>query len=459
MQLAGVGGLGGAEGLADQDIILRIGGDGRADDVTSTPFQGSFIIKVRPVVMTEELARTIGHSALIGMSVLWRANACIDPTQRRWTSPHALLATRMRGFQNFHPVFHEQAVRVKASTGGRLGFLTASQDARVLPPTSASGSATTEAAAPPTEASCRTVDIPRRHRRKPPSKMMVATATSLPEQVSKVLTRALTNLLPGDKTWAAQKYTTWDPDTGTVEITPLTPKAKPQTAGMGTSAQEARTQVGSPAAPWLPSDRPVPHQARVPEQPLRKPQLGTPPTGQLRRTSGTPRSIEFAPNIQGCSAAARHHTRESPATAYPGGAKRQALQADHEHRLKQLEADVKLLRQALTPARSAPLESVTQPVRDIKPPLNQTLAPVPKLGDNPSGGASGSASQEPKVIPNPAPPTDKRGKGPKALQAERPSTHGMLTRRQAQQSTNHNLHLPLHPQWPPSPPKWTFHAQ
>jgi hypothetical protein len=129
-------------------------------------------------------------------------------------------------------------------------------------------------------------------------------------------------------------------------------------------------------------------------------------------------------------------------------AKRQALQADHEQRLKRLEADVQLLRQALTPSRSAPLESVTQPVKDIKPPLNQAPAQLPKaeaapatpvaaprLGDNPSGGASGSSSHAPKFKPNHAPPGDKRGKGPKALLTERPSTHGMLTRKQVQQQT------------------------
>jgi hypothetical protein len=87
IQLAGVGGLGGAEGLADQEIVLRIGGDGRDDDVTSTPFQGSFCIKVQPVIMTEDLARTIGHSALIGMSVCGVQTLALTPTRRPWKSP------------------------------------------------------------------------------------------------------------------------------------------------------------------------------------------------------------------------------------------------------------------------------------------------------------------------------------------------------------------------------------
>jgi hypothetical protein len=101
---------------------------------------------------------------------------------------------------------------------------------------------------------------------------------------------------------------------------------------------------------------------------------------------------------------------------------------------------VQLLRQALTPARSAPLESVSQPVREVKPLLNQTPAPTPaparSLAIIRQGGRLDPTPTQPKVIPNPAPPGDKKGKGPKALPAERPSTHGMTTRRQLQQATD-----------------------
>jgi hypothetical protein len=124
--------------------------------------------------------------------------------------------------------------------------------------------------------------------------MLVAAPTSLPEQVTQVLTRALTNLLPGDKTWAAQKCTTWDPDTGTVETTPLTPKAKPAAAGSGVplSKPDPRRQPRCiQASPRQGSSQPRTNT----EPPLRKLQSGMLQTGQLHSASGIPRSTGSGP--------------------------------------------------------------------------------------------------------------------------------------------------------------------
>jgi hypothetical protein len=425
IQLAGVGGLGGAEGLADQEIILRIGGDGRADDITSTPFQGSFAIKVRPVIMTEELARTIGHSALIGMSVLWRANACIDPYSESMDISPALFEHGCAGFKISIPCFMSKPCETRHPLVGVLGF---SQPPRThnsyLPPV------------PPGQPKQKPQPKPQKQQAKQPSKVLVAGSTPLPDTVSQVLTRALTNLLPGDKTWAAQKITAWDPDTGEIETTPLTPKANPNAARAETSSQKPEAQRAAPLHPGFP-------------------QSGQFPTKQEYRTATEEAALRNAANR-----ATAHSIREAeinrvrprsykeaaqqPATTQASlqqqlileTSKRQALQADHEQRLKQLEADMKLLRQALTPARSAPLESVRQPVRDIKPPLNQTRPAAPKLGDNPSGGASVSAPSVPDTVPNPPPAGDTKGKGRKTLPAERPSTHNMSTRRQVQHAAN-----------------------
>jgi hypothetical protein len=223
---------------------------------------------------------------------------------------------------------------------------------------------------------------------------------SLPETVSQVLTRALSNLLPGDKTWAAQKCTAWDPDTETVETTPLTPKAKPNAAGAGTSPQEPEAKLAAPLHPGFPQSGQFPtkqeYQAATEEAALRN--------AANRATAQNIRDAE----INRVRPRSYKEAAQQPATTQASlqqqlileVSKRQALQADHEQRLKQVEADVKLLRQALTPARSAPLESVRQPVRDIKPPLNQTRPAVSNLGDDPSGGASGSAAPAPESIPN-----------------------------------------------------------
>jgi len=66
LQLIGVGGAGGAKGQADQEIIVRLGGDGTPNDTWSTELNGVFAIKVRPIIMTDEMTDNIGHNVLIG---------------------------------------------------------------------------------------------------------------------------------------------------------------------------------------------------------------------------------------------------------------------------------------------------------------------------------------------------------------------------------------------------------
>jgi hypothetical protein len=134
-------------------------------------------------------------------------------------------------------------------------------------------------------------------------------------------------------------------------------------------------------------------------------------------------------------------------------AKCQAMQTDHDKRLRQLEADVRVLRQALTPSRSAPLESVQQPVREIKPPrdtapptlpkLEPVKAPITYFSDvpkQPSGGASSSGTQQDLPTPGEeiAKPVDPKAKAParprKQLAPERPSTHNMSTRNKSKEA-------------------------
>jgi hypothetical protein len=260
--------------------------------------------------------------------------------------------------------------------------------------------------------------------------VLVATPRkTLLEQVTQVLARALTNLLPGDNSWAAQKRRTWDPDAGAVETVPLTPKGK--------SSLKPTPKTATPLHPGFP----------------RTGQFPTKEEYQTASSEAAARNAENRATAQRIRDAEINRTKptsyrdaaQRPATTQGSLqqqliqeiARRQALTANHEQRLKRLEADVKLLRQALTPSRSAPLESVIEPVKDIKPLINQTRTPVPNLGNHPSGGASGSGNAQPGTVlkPNPAPHGDKKKKGPKQLPAERPSTHGMTTRRQETLST------------------------
>jgi hypothetical protein len=76
-------------------------------------------------------------------------------------------------------------------------------------------------------------------------------------------------------------------------------------------------------------------------------------------------------------------------------ARRRAMQADFDQRIKKLEAALQAFTRAPVPARSAPLDSLTQTVKDIIPPVNTTPA-KPLTPINPTPGASSSGkSQEP----------------------------------------------------------------
>jgi hypothetical protein len=62
-------------------------------------FEGGFAIKVRPIIMTDELAETIGFNSLIGMSVLWRAMASFDPYTETMEISPAFLKHGCAGFR------------------------------------------------------------------------------------------------------------------------------------------------------------------------------------------------------------------------------------------------------------------------------------------------------------------------------------------------------------------------
>jgi hypothetical protein len=76
--LAGVGGVGSDNARADQEIVLRMGGDGREDDISTTPEGGCFTLSLRPVILNADVIKNIGHQCLIGQEVLWRGLASFD---------------------------------------------------------------------------------------------------------------------------------------------------------------------------------------------------------------------------------------------------------------------------------------------------------------------------------------------------------------------------------------------
>jgi hypothetical protein len=78
-------------------------------------------------------------------------------------------------------------------------------------------------------------------------------------------------------------------------------------------------------------------------------------------------------------------------------AKRDRVQTDVESRLRHLEAEVASLKRIVVPARSAPLETLTQPVREITLPINQGAPQPARTASAPSGSGT---PQTPYVPPH-----------------------------------------------------------
>jgi hypothetical protein len=76
--LSGIGGVGANESRADQDIVMRMGGNGKETDLWTSPEEGCFTLTLRPIIMSPETVRSIGHKCIIGQGVLWRGLASFD---------------------------------------------------------------------------------------------------------------------------------------------------------------------------------------------------------------------------------------------------------------------------------------------------------------------------------------------------------------------------------------------
>ena len=76
--LIGVGGAGGAKGLADQKIRVMLGSNGEPGDYSVSPLQGAFTMWVQPYVMTEQMQRDIDFEVIIGGAFLRACLGSVD---------------------------------------------------------------------------------------------------------------------------------------------------------------------------------------------------------------------------------------------------------------------------------------------------------------------------------------------------------------------------------------------
>jgi hypothetical protein len=76
--LVGVGGTSHSESRANEAVVIRLGGDGREQDVDTTPEGGCFTVQIHPYVMSEETATSLGHDCIMGQPLLWRSLASFN---------------------------------------------------------------------------------------------------------------------------------------------------------------------------------------------------------------------------------------------------------------------------------------------------------------------------------------------------------------------------------------------
>jgi hypothetical protein len=97
--LVGVGGTSHSESKANEAVVIRLGGDGREHDVDTTPEGGCFTIQIRPHIMSEETATSLGHDCVMGQSLLWRSLASFNQLSETMEISPAYVSSGCKDFR------------------------------------------------------------------------------------------------------------------------------------------------------------------------------------------------------------------------------------------------------------------------------------------------------------------------------------------------------------------------
>jgi len=417
------GDLGGAKGQADQEIIIRLGGDGTPNDTWSTELNGVFAIKVRPIIMTDEMTDNISHNVLIGTQVMWRALARFDPLTETMEVAPAFLRHGITGFRVTLPCHMSKP---------RNGFLAASIMFRMPEPPQESFLP----ALKPTIIQPIPGAVPK------PSSPKTVEPPSNPKSIPTIPPKPRFTTFRDLAHWLVNAHQAVGKAMGRL---PSLPSSKSSSHG-SSHGSDSGSKPNSTTTPIAPVVAPL-----HPGHP-QKSNIATKEEYRVKRNETAARNSANraeAQNIQ--REALRDVGSYRDALAQPRvptlkeefilkTAKLKAIITAQGARITSLEGTIGLLKKAIIPSRSAPLETTQRAVKEITPPLNAPVpadsapaqpaaAPVPAPAQ-PSGGASSSSSPTPSSPPastTQAPPNAK-GKQPKVAKPKAPSTHRMQTR-------------------------------
>jgi hypothetical protein len=454
--LSGIGGIGKKESRADQNIVLRLGGNGSERDIDTLPEEGCFTLTLRPIVMSDETVQSVGHSCIIGQGVMWRGLASFDQYNETMDISPAYPCSGCAEFRVSFPCIMS---RPKSSM---VAFLAGSDEqgpmSDYLPPPPPSRKLlmatqdTTQAAkTDPTTTTFTTLKAATGEALHAVSHAIVGILPGIVKPKSRGSTSSrssgrsthkpnVMNRLPGSRT-AAPLYPGFpqsDNPPTREEYKVKKEEATARNAAAKTEAQEARAQANR-AVPFTPATQDY-RRAVVDDPHMVKPIGITFDVEDLKRTGRL-----TADGVLNFGDSAEATVRKVLAQEE---AKRRQMQVEFDHRLKKLEAEIASMKRNATPSRSAPMETLNQNVRAVDVPVDQAL---PKPQPTPSStGATGSGTAQELYVPphnrNPDPtPAEAYGskdednwqevknkrqqRAGRQLPPAQPSSHPMATRR------------------------------
>jgi hypothetical protein len=408
--LAGVNGVS-YQSRANEEVIIRMGGDGRAMDVETTPEGGCFEAKVTPHIMSPDMQHSIGHDCIFGQELLYRSLASFDMLRETMEiSP----AYHVRGCSAFRIAIPCKMTTPRVQSSLVAAFLPVNPDEQpfmfgYVVDHHPSVVAVTKEPTPPAKPAV-----------KPKSTKAVRfadVAASAVETISRIIAKPFAKAKP---------------------TPPLLRRAKPQLNGTKTAAP---LHHGFPQESSFPTKeqyrqkrndtatRNAAHRVESQEL-LANSSLLVAPIPESHRlykealVNNTVRPTHLAYSVEDLKRTGRLKDDgelelgdNTPTAVYNAlsaeAAQRRSSHADLERRLRKLEAELVELRRTSIPARSAPFNSLLPTVREIVPPVNQA-PPKPVTAKSTPGASSSGASRaipplnpKAKAFPSPTPKGDK----------------------------------------------------
>jgi hypothetical protein len=463
--LMGVGGKGGALGTSDQRVTIRIGGNGKPTEQESTQLNGCFIMRLRPIIITDDLCRTIGHTSLIGQTVLRRCLASFDQLAEVMDISPAWMSHQCPEFRvsipckmskddpNLTAVFISD--QPQRSTAYYLGEVDTPRAAMPVSRVENSKPAST----------------PAKGKLKPNSNGTSPTVTRAREAVTGVL-NGLTTTCGSKSSSPSQQTKGSKPSTSKVTQQPrankpVRPAARSNVAGAPSykqAAQPSNPKLAAPLQPGYPTSGPIPS----------KEEMAKHKAAQAERQRLIGQTQAVAANYN--PAASANQDRPTCHAVIDLRGAIEEMRRVMNLRLQEFrvevreEVDAKLRSHkipAYIPSRSAPVSTLKPHVREVKPlantngtkpapPPSTTQASTMPCPGVPAGGATKSKdphdiSRVSKLnnaaVEKPYKPEDKPPPAQPKAKLNRPaapSTHGMNTRsRPASGITTSRLAVPL----------------